>query len=144
MLTLSYGIQKPETNDRGSDFFPALEDNAQIQNDHFHNGVDSALLPAASITKYSCVIPAASWVSDGGGGNYYFTITTLSTPALPSGISGATSPANDVYYYNIHCKIATTGATKGDVVYLDIERESATSITVRMNNNSDDIIVYFT
>ena len=142
MLTLSYGIQKPETNDRGSDFFPALEDNAQIQNDHFHNGTDSALIPAASVTKYSCTIPAASWSSDGGG-NYSFVITTASTPALPTGISGATAPANDVYYYNIHFKVGTAGATYGDTLYLDCERESATSITVRTNDNSVAVIVYF-
>ena len=48
MLTLSHGYEKPETGDKGSVFFPALEDNIQKLNDHNHNGLNSELLTAAA------------------------------------------------------------------------------------------------
>ena len=136
MLTLSYGVKKPETNDRGSVFFPALEGNAQIQNDHFHNGSDSAFIVPASITKYTSDITTGNWSSDGGG-NYSYQFT------VPSGITGATAPYNDVFYYNIICKINTAGSTYGDIVALDIEYVDADEIIVRTNDNSVAIKVFY-
>lgn len=44
MNTLSYGFKKPQTGDKGSVFFPALEDDIQQLNDHTHNGVNSSKL----------------------------------------------------------------------------------------------------
>ena len=45
--TLSYGFVRPATGDKGSVFFPALEDNITQLNSHDHDGTDSALMTAA-------------------------------------------------------------------------------------------------
>ena len=62
--TLSYGYIQPQNGDKGSTWFPALNDNIQQLNDHDHDGVTSALLPSTSITGGSVSIPSASWVLD--------------------------------------------------------------------------------
>lgn len=62
--TLSYGFIQPQNGDKGSVWFPALNDNIQQLNDHTHDGVTSALLPSTSLTSGSVSIPAASWVLD--------------------------------------------------------------------------------
>lgn len=65
--TLSYGFVKPQTGDKGSEFFPALEDDIQQLNDHTHNGVNSAQITAASIIAVTQNVSAAGWslVSNG-------------------------------------------------------------------------------
>lgn len=67
MQTLSYGYKKPQTDDLGSTFFPALEADIQQLNDHNHNGINSAPLSGASITKTSQSISSAGWVATSGG-----------------------------------------------------------------------------
>jgi hypothetical protein len=62
--TLSYGFIQPQNGDKGSVWFPALNDNIQQLNDHTHDGVTSALLPSTSLTSGSVSIPSASWVLD--------------------------------------------------------------------------------
>jgi len=82
MLTLTYGYKKPQTNDKGNVFFPALEQDIQQLNDHYHNGVDSALIPVSSLTKSTQSILAASW-SATSGGRYRQEVT------LPAGFTFA-------------------------------------------------------
>lgn len=96
MVVLSYGYKQPVNGDRGSVWFPALNDNIQRLNDHSHNGVNSALLPASSIQLASVVALAASWSADGVG-RYKQTLTT------PAGIN-----------VNDYCMI--TRITNGDVI----------------------------
>ncbi len=67
MLTLTYGYKKPETNDRGNIFFVPLAADIQQLNDHFHNGVDSALIPGSSIIKPTTSILAVGWSATSGG-----------------------------------------------------------------------------
>jgi hypothetical protein len=62
MITLSYGYKQPDSGDRGSIFFPAMEDNIQRLNDHTHNGVDSAPLSATSISSGLTTALAVNWV----------------------------------------------------------------------------------
>jgi hypothetical protein len=62
--TLSYGFIQPQNGDKGSVWFPALNDNIQQLNDHTHDGVTSALISSASLTTGTVSIPAASWVLD--------------------------------------------------------------------------------
>lgn len=135
MQTLSYTYQKPETGDKGSVWFPAMENNVQKLNDHDHDGSNSALIPGANINRPSSTISSASWTSDGGG-NYHATVT------VPTAISNAAT-YNDVIYYNLVCKINTAGATYGDIIYPTIERETSTTFTVRVNDNSIDVIIYY-
>lgn len=74
MLTLSYGFQKPQTNDRGNIVFPALEDNWQQVNDHDHDGVNSKPINSALLEKTNVSVPSANWtlVADG---HYTQTVT---------------------------------------------------------------------
>ena len=135
MLTLSYGYFKPETNDKGSVWFPALEDNFQRLNDHNHDGDNSSFLTPISITKMTGSIAVLDWTNDGGG-NYSVVVT------VPAAISGASSPFNDISYYNVVFRDATAGGTLGDVLLLGMERESATTFTVRSNQNIAVAILY--
>lgn len=74
MVTLSYGYKKPVNGDRGSVWFPALEDNITRLNTHSHDGSDSALLHITSISRTTQDIAAGSWAHQGGG-TYKQTIT---------------------------------------------------------------------
>lgn len=135
MTTLTYGFQRPDTGDKGSVWFPAMEDNITQLDSHNHDGVNSAALPSSSIGKFSSTISSGSWVSDGGG-NYHVVVT------VPIGISGA-STYNDIIYYEMIVKINTAGVTYGDRLYPSLERESSTTFTVRVNNNTLDLIIYY-
>lgn len=65
--TLTYGYIQPQNGDKGSTWFPALNDNIQQLNDHAHDGVDSAPISSANTTSGTVSIPAASWVLDVAG-----------------------------------------------------------------------------
>lgn len=67
MLILSFGFQKPQSNDRGPVIFPAMEENIQQLNDHTHDGVNSAKLTGASIESVQGTINSAGWVLLSGG-----------------------------------------------------------------------------
>jgi hypothetical protein len=117
MLTLTYGYKKPQANDRGNVFFVPMENNIQQLNDHFHNGVDSALIPASSITKSSASILAASWGATSGG-RYRQEIT------LPAGFTFA----------NTAIKFTTAA---GNVAVLTVELGSAANkYYVYVNDNT--------
>lgn len=129
--TLSYGYVKPATGDRGSTFFPALEDDIQQLNDHTHNGVDSAFLTPISFAKFTSEITSAGWGSDGSG-NYSQSIT------VPAGISGAAT-YNDVKYFTITIRETITN----DVYILQQERIDSTHWRVRCNDNSLAFTAYY-
>ncbi len=118
MLTLSYGYKKPQTNDKGSVFWPAMEANFQQLNDHTHNGTDSAKITAASSTVVTVAILAAAWgvaLADGG----YRQLVTL-----PGTVTYDT--------VMLHYK----GATNGHVYFLQTEKVSSSTFYVYCNDNS--------
>jgi hypothetical protein len=111
--TLSKGVIKPASPDTGDDFFPALAANAQLQNDHVHDGVTGAILTSSQTN-----IAAGSWAASPiAGGSYRQTIT------LPAGYSYST------------CVMEFRLST-GEVVYPTIERISATQYYIYTNDNS--------
>lgn len=116
MLTLTYGVKKPESGDRGSVFWPAMEDNFQQLNDHTHNGTDSAKLTSASVTDVVQTIAAASWVAQGGG-TYKQTVT------MPGGMA-----YDD---FGIVFKLST-----GDIIYPSVAKVGASSYDVWINDNT--------
>lgn len=67
MIVLSYGYLKPQTGDKGSVFFPALEADIQQLNDHNHNGVNSAPIASSAIIATTQALLAANWVASGSG-----------------------------------------------------------------------------
>ena len=121
MLTLSYGFKKPQSGDKGNVFFPALEDNAQLLNDHDHDGSNSAPINAVYLTKSSATILAASWVDQGGG-------TWRQEVTLPSGFTLLST--------NIRFEISG-GGSDGALLYLSVEKGSAANkYYVYINDNS--------
>lgn len=63
MITLSYGVLLPQSGDRGSTWFPALEADLSYLNDHTHNGVVGAPIPATNIAPVTQPVLAAAWVA---------------------------------------------------------------------------------
>lgn len=122
MQVLSFGFNKPETNDRGPVVFPALEDNWQQVNDHSHNGINSAKLSGASLEATNQAILAAGFtVVVGTPGHYEQTVT------LPAGFSYDTT--------TISFQITATGTR----IFPGIEKVSATQYKVLMSDNTTNI-----
>lgn len=126
--TLTYGRVKPETGDKGSVFFPALEDNIDLDDSHTHDGVDSPLLSVSSISVISQTAANASW-SLVANGIYKQTIT------LP----GAFTEVDNV---SKQFKIKTGGAA-GEYVYLHHKRISATTFDLYINDNTVDVLIIY-
>lgn len=126
MQTLTYGMQLPETGDIGSDFFPALEDNITLADGHTHNGSNSAKLSGSSVLAYTQAILSAAWVAVAGvTGLYKQTVS----------ISGG------LQYNDYFPRFKLT--TLGHIVDLSVEKVSATSYTVYINDNTLDITAYY-
>jgi hypothetical protein len=116
LLTLTYGFKKPQTGDKGSVFYPAMETNMQQLNDHTHNGSDSARLPSTSLTVVTQSILSASWV-DLTNGNYRQAVT------MPAG-------------FNFDEVTVTFRLTSGHYINPTVEKISTTSYYVYCNDNS--------
>jgi hypothetical protein len=97
--TLTYGFQRPASGDKGSVFWPILEDNITQLNAHSHNGTDSALLSAASSVATQQTVTNVGWVLDSGG-LYKQTVT------MPSVL---TSTGGTYDKYSIEIRDGTTG-----------------------------------
>lgn len=124
MLTLSKGFKKPQTGDKGSVFFPALETNWQQVNDHTHNGTNSQLLGPAAVTAESQTLGAGSWVSVGGG--VYRQLVTM--------------PAGLTYTNNLWKYLHNTSSHE---LHLATEYVSATTFYVYVNDNSISVKVIY-
>lgn len=126
MITLTYGFKQPQTGDKGSVFFPALEDNIEALNDHTHNGTNSAKLTAAASVVVSQSILAASWVATSNG-----TYRQLVT------IPGTLTAVSDV-------RVSFRDATTLDEYHLKVEKASATTYYVYINDNSIALTAVYT
>lgn len=119
MLTLSYGFKLPQTGDKGSVWFPALEDDITQLNAHDHNGVNSAPIPGGSITPSITNIATVDWVVFGSG---YRVLVTL-----PSGY----------LFENTHKEFRLVGSPQdGAIVNPTIEKVDNTSFYVFSNLNT--------
>jgi len=118
MQTLTYGRKKPDTGDPGSTFFPALEDNIDLNDAHSHDGVDSVKLTSYNITAGTITgISGADWVAQGGG-RYRATVN------LPAGFNWDTA--------FIQCR--DTG--NGSIINPTIEKVSTTQMYIYVNDNT--------
>lgn len=115
--TLSYGYKQPANGDRGSTFFPDLNDNIQQLNDHNHNGTNSAQLTIQAVAVTTQAISSASWVAQGGG-TYKQTVT------LPGTLT----------YDAISMEFRITSSKH--VIYPTIEKVSGTTYDIYVNDNS--------
>lgn len=123
MIILAYGVKQPTTGDKGSVFFPALEELCQRMASHDHDGLDSKPVSAASVEGSSVLAPAAgfSFVSAG----IYSQLVNL-----PSGFNCDDSL--------LQVKLESTK----EIVYPSIERMSATQIKIFSAVNNLDYRVY--
>jgi hypothetical protein len=128
--TLSYGFVKPATGDKGTVFWPALEDNIQQTNDHSHNGSNSARLTAASSAAVSQSVASAGW-SSVGGGLYRQTVT------LPAAL---TSVGGTYDSYGIEIRNSANGRR----LFLQTEKVTSTTFYVWINDNSISLTVVYT
>lgn len=126
MLTLSKGFKKPQSGDKGSVWFPALEDDIQQLNDHTHNGTDSHAISGGNITNNVVTIAAVDWVVFAPG--YRFL---LSIPA-------------DFTYDGSHKEVRISGGpTDGAIVFPTIEKVSSSAMYVYSNSNTVAFAVSF-
>lgn len=125
MNILTYLFKKPQTGDKGSVFWPALEDDIQQMNDHTHNGSDSAPLTSASVTAVLQTVTSAGWASQGGG-TYRQLVTMPGT----------------LVYNNYDIVIKNNDATR-ERLFLAIEKVSSNTFYVYCNDNSIGFIVHY-
>lgn len=79
MITLSYGFQLPQSGDKGTNLFSALEANITQLNQHNHDGQNSSLLNAYSIKSGQGQALAANWASFGGPIGEYNQLMTMAS-----------------------------------------------------------------
>lgn len=116
--TLSNGFVRPDNNDPGSVWMPAIANDITQLNSHNHDGINSEPIDSTAILKLTTTILSAAWVS-GGGGNYSQVVTV---PAQISEIN------------NFFIKIYNTAT--GDIIYPTIERVTAATYRLRVNDNT--------
>lgn len=127
MLTLSYGYKKPQTGDKGSVYFPALEGDIQQLNDHTHNGTDSAPIPGSNITNAIAAVGSADWALQTPG-------TYRALVNLPLGYT----------YDGSHKEVRISGGpTDGAVINPTIEKIDDSSLYLYVNDNSLNLNVSF-
>lgn len=129
--TLSYGFEKPATGDKGSVFFPALEDDIQQMNDHTHNGTNSSKLSAAATSAVTQAILSASWGASIGGGLYRQTITV---PASLTANSGT---------YDDHM-VQFRNTANGRILFLQTQKVTSTTYYLYINDNTIDVTAVYT
>ena len=77
MITLTYGRKQPEKGDKGSSFFPALEENIARDDAHSHDGTNSATLPTTSFNNTTGSILSGNWAAVAGKAGLYRQLVTM-------------------------------------------------------------------
>lgn len=117
--TLSKGYLKPGNPTTGDLWFPALETDIQLMNDHIHDGLLGNVTPSAIAN-----ILAASWGAASADGMYTQTIT------MPAGRSYDTTQISFRY-------------STGELVFPTVTRVSASQYTVQTNDNTKAYIALY-
>jgi len=116
MQTLTYGYIKPQSGDRGSALFNALESNIQKVNDHKHDGLDSSPISTKSILAETQALSSSNWVAYGAAGFFRQLVT------LPTGF--------------LFDSIQMGFRVGGNVAFLDVERVDNFSYYVYSNDST--------
>jgi hypothetical protein len=117
MLTLSYGYKLPQSGDKGSTLWTALQDDITRVNGHTHNGSDSAKIPVQNLTTTTQAITAAGWTLGSSAGHYSQVIT------MPAGFT----------YDNFIIDFRDASNRK---VYIGVTKFDATSFTIFSIDNT--------
>lgn len=123
MQTLTYGLKLPDTGDKGSVFFPALEDNIVHLNAHDHNGINSVKIDATGLIASTLAVPNGSWVLVANG--IYRQLLTL-----PVGMDFSTKLIKYTF---------ASGALSGQVVFPREEKVTTNTYYVYLNDNTVDL-----
>lgn len=126
--TLSNGYIRPDTGDRGATFFPALEQNIQRLNDHNHDGTNSERLSPTSIDNTLQTLSNVDWV--------------LISPSVYRQL--VTMPSTLQFDGRVMQFQINSGANAGDLFYPSVEKVSANTYHVYINDNSVDVLVKYT
>lgn len=124
MLVLSYGYKKPQSGDKGAPLFSALEFDIQRLNDHNHDGSNSTILTAQSITGIQQTILAAGWATYGGPAGHYRQLVTL-----PAGFD--------------FDKVQISFRINGNYTYPTIQRQSATQYYIYSIDNTVNVLAVY-
>lgn len=126
MQTLSKGYQKPQTGDKStgvSGWMPAVEANAQLSNDHEHNGVDGFPIKSSNLSGQTVSVLIAAFVDQGDG---VFRATVSSPGAV--NVSALQATMRD--------------PTTKEVIYGKIAKASATSVYIYLNEPLDVEVLF--
>lgn len=129
MLTLNYGYKLPETGDRGSIFWPALEFDIQRLNDHNHDGANSQKLVASSVQGIADTISSAGWVAVAGQPGTYSQDVTM--------------PPNTLFDdYGFDFRI-NSGINIGRQIHLTVVKLAAAQYRIFANDNTLNLRVLY-
>lgn len=123
--TLTYGLKRPGTGDKGSVWFSNLEDNITQLDGHNHNGSNSAKLGSASLSVTTADLSSGDWSAVSGKAGLFSQAVTM-----PVGFD------YDEY-------IISFRGSSGDSLFLDTEKISDGSYTVYCNDSSIDVKAYY-
>tara|TARA_Y100000296_G_C5180060_1_gene263661 strand:+ start:2310 stop:2693 length:384 start_codon:yes stop_codon:yes gene_type:complete len=126
MEQLQFGLRKPQTKDKGSEFFPALEELFDWVVAHKHTGSDSQSLSVTNIVRETVTLSSNDWTGVTQG----FTQVV----DMPSGLS----LNNTVPTFKI-----VSGSQEGTRIYPTVNRITDTQFEVIINDNSFDLEVSF-
>lgn len=123
--TLSKGYKRPDTGDRGSVFFPDLENNINLVNAHKHDGTDGEKVAAKDLVKASDTVLAASWGADLGGSTYTQSIS----------MSGAATFDDAI--------MKVVDSASGDIIYPTISKTGTNTYDITINDNTLTLVVTY-
>lgn len=99
--TLTFGLVRPDTGDKGNVWFPALEDNITQLDAHTHDGVTSPQIPSSSIQPTVVNVDTTGWSATGNGfftKNVTFPGSYLnSTSQIRFLLDGGTKDRNEIF-----------------------------------------------
>lgn len=126
-VTLSFGFVQPETGDKGSVWFPALEDNINQTNNHTHDGVTSSKLSANAIEAVTQDLVSAGWALVSTG-TYKQTVTM---------------PGSFQFEDQAMRFLINSGPDIGAQFYPSIVKVSSNTFDLFINDNSVDVRIIY-
>ena len=121
---VGFGLFRPDDGDKGSTFWDELAFHFDWAAVHTHNGTNSALIPATSVTGITETLIIASWLPNPGGTGYYQDVT------MPAGMTKAT--------HRILCSDADGAPILAQVNYI-----SGNDFRIIINLNTIDVVVMY-
>lgn len=125
MITLTYGLKKPESGDKGATLWTALQDDIAHIDAHTHNGTDSPKLSVQNLNVTTQAISHLNWAANGPAGHYRQTVT------MPAGFT----------YDNFIIDFRKT--TTGEKIYPTVEKVTSTTYFIYTIDNTLDVTAVY-